>query len=294
MKKKSILALTILVASLPMFAEVTLINAPQEAHYNSRPMMIDISAGKCQLSREFSSAFDAVAKKYDDLVDFYRIDILSPESREWAVDNVYHRVPGVYLYWGVDEMGTVTKEIRYWLETKEEIAECVEEVLLSHYTQQPSSGYQNVELIEPFLPAFNDFLGVWKGVEGHSPVTLVFESNEWGRWGECLEVSGQTDNDLRRYLIGDHHWVMESCEWEKENNSFSLSDIQPSQRNPYWQGQQDVGMVTYRDIWKEGENLKMRVRKYNIHHDDFDEDHPYDDTTITLSKVDDFYSPDNH
>lgn len=120
-------------------ADVLEINDIWDIRYNNRPIVIDAYASWCGPCKMYSPIVESLSRKYNGVVDFYKIDVDNPESEDFVVRFQINSVPTTVILW--DERGDADMKYRTEIGfmNREELEKCVRFALSKQYVVHHSS-----------------------------------------------------------------------------------------------------------------------------------------------------------
>lgn len=267
-------------------AQVTEIGDIWEIKYHNRPMVVDVYATWCAPCHSYRPIFDRVAREYQDRVDFYRMDVDSPDAQNF-IDIT--SVPTTVFIWDPKGDATVQHSEESGLLSYTELVSYVELTLAKQYSYESLKlgdddwGYFESALNTTY-PAWDDhllsYVGVWQGSEnGYETKLWVVNSD-----GE-FHIFGGTLDPKRQNILESAYWFTQKSRWSEQKNALCLSDVLPDTADENLFNIMN-GTLNEREFrWDPvSDKLEMRVNVYSAKNGSCEQT-PFKTYTTTLRRI---------
>lgn len=292
MKFRSLLfPIVVLFVSMICRAKVLEINDIWDIEYNKRPMVIDAYASWCAPCRIYSPIFERLAREYDGIADFYRVNIDNPDAEDFVIRYEINSVPTTVFLWDPLGDACVKSNVERGMMSYDELKFNIEQTIKKQYRFEAAKLMQSELEWDRFSPHefcvykdydadFLRFEGEWIGTENGC------ESRFWvTRKGNEIQIFGGTLDSGRQQLVDTVYWILLGADLVDNEQVLCLSDVLPlAPTSPSDIAGTGKGMLSIRTFKASGDNLIMSVEEYAVR-DNHADSSPSKTYTVTYTKV---------
>lgn len=251
------------------FAKVTDISDIWDIRYNNRPVVIEAYASWCQPCKVYGPIVERLSREYEGRVDFYKVNIDSPDAEDFVYRYEVTSVPLTVFLWDPQGDATVKHSVERGLMGYDELKYYIEEALSKQFKQSaysiPSSldwssgsSYNAHMCKADFTADMAPFEGEWIGTENG------YESKLWFfRDGSEFQGVGGVLDPERFSLVNSVYWLILGFGWDDERNTLYMSDVQPTEPTSSISKIND-GTFRYRIFTKINDKIVMDVEEYTV------------------------------